>query len=618
MQAQHWAKAERVLKRIQSASSNFLDTKSLDRDGDMWHRLLYAGLLAENLNNLEEALRLLLSSAEVAEKRRQGTAGEDARRASYFTSDSGELFQALARVALRLATSNESSPFESPLSEKFALVGKTWREQALIFMEQGKARALLDSMLATRSHPETEDLNSAGSWFYKKRLYCDLLAIPAETRSDSETAEMQSLEADPNRVQGLMSELQSSDLLFDAATQPQTKVEAHYSSIPQDAAVIEFGFSQQGLIVFCVVSSSIRSIRQSKMTFVEARRVVFRYLTEVATQPLHRSADHTRKLAALSKQLSDELLAPVAQDIHDKSHVIFVPSQPALVFPFSALLYDGKPLFLSKAVSQAPSLATLSNLVQKSRTVVAPIVSALAKPGTMKAGAKEPPLKMAGIEALTLGQIFGRPPIDVKKMSSDTFKDILSNSDIVHLSTHGHTDPRSPWQAWISLRDRFRVVDLTSVPCHASMVFFGACLSGLGKATIGNDVTGFSHSILSSGALVYLGALWRVDDTSTMLLVVLFYRAIAKCAGDVSVAEHWRRAQISLYHKSVAEVKELMDDILQNLNTTQTKPKKFIVKNGGAHLHNARDHLEMDPRDPFSWAPFVVVGNGDLRFDMRG
>ena len=619
VQAQHWAKAERVLRRIQSASSSFLDIESPDRDGDMWHRFLYAGLLAENLNNPEEALHLLLSSADVAEKRRQGTAGEDARRVSYFTSDSGELFQALARVALRLATSNESSPCESPLSEKFALVGKTWPEQALIFMEQGKARALLESLIATRSHPETEHLNSADSWFYKKRLYFDLLAIPAETRSDSETAELQTLEADLNRVQDLMSEIQSSDLLFEAATQPQAEVEAHCSSIPHDAAVIEFGFSQQGLIVFCLTSSGIRSIRQGKMIFVQARRVVFRYLTEVATQPRHRSAEHTRKLAELSNQLSDELLGPVAKDIHDKSHVIFVPSQPALVFPFSALLYDGKPLFLSKAVSQAPSLATLSNIVRKSRTTVAPIVSSLAKPGTMKAGAKEPPLKMAGIEALTLGQIFGQPPIDVKNMSSDKFKDILSTSDIVHLSTHGHTDPRSPWQAWISLRDRFRVVDLTSVPCRASMVFFGACLSGLGKATIGNDVTGFSHSMLSSGALVYLGALWRVDDISTMLLVVIFYRDIARSVGDVSVAEYWRRAQVSLYYKSLDKVKELMDDVLRGLDAAQAaglEPEKF-VKKGRAHLRNARDHLEMDPRDPFSWAPFVVVGNGDLRFDMR-
>ena len=619
VQAQHWAKAERVMKRIQSASSSFLDIKSLDRDGDMWHRLLYAGLLAENLKTSEEALHLLLSSADVAEKRRQSTAGEDARRGSYFTSDSGELFQALTRVALRLAAFNESSPCESPLSEKFALVGKTWSEQALIFMEQGKARALLDSMLATRSRLETEGLNSAGSWLYKKRLYFDLLAIPAETRSDSETAELQTLEADLKRFGDLTSELQSSDLLFDAATQPQTKLEAHYSCIPQDAAVIEFGFSQQGLIVFCLASSGIRSIWQSKMTFVEARRVVFRYLTEVATQPLHRSADHTRKLAALSRQLSDELLAPVVKDIRDKSHVIFVPSQPALVFPFSALLYEGKPLFLSKAVSQAPSLATLSNLVRNSRIVVAPILSALAKPGSMKAGAKEAPLKMAGIEALTLGQTFGRAPMDVKNMSSDKFKDILSNSDIVHLSTHGHTDPRSPWQAWISLRDRFRVVDLTSVSCRASMVFFGACLSGLGKATIGNDVTGFSHSMLSSGALVYLGALWRVDDISTMLLVVIFYRDIAKSAGDIPVAEYWRRAQVSLYNKSLEEVKELIDDVLRGLDAAQAaglEPEKF-VKKGRAHLRNARDHLEMDPRDPFSWAPFIVVGNGDLRFDMR-
>lgn len=620
VRAQHWAKGERILKRIKSISPRFLDVKGLDREGDMWHRLLFAGLLTEGSNDVDQAFEYLLSSADVAERRRQATAGEDARRASYFTSDSGELFQALARVALCLATFQESPPHESPISKRFSSVGKTWPEQALIFMEQGKARVLLDSILANRSSRDMEDLRSDASWMYKRRLYLDLLSVPAESLSDSESAELKALERDMIKHQDLTPGFEYTDSLLDAATKPQTTLKQHYNTIPSNAAVIEFGFSQQGLIVFCILSSGIHSFGQSRVTFIEARRLVFRYVTEAARQSLDHSADRTRRLKEWSKQLSDVILAPVERGIHDKSHIIFVPSQPALVFPFSALLYNGKPLFLSKAVSQAPSLATLSNLIQKSSTVASPLVSALAKPGTMKAGAKEPPLKMAGIEALTLGYTFGRPPIDVKNMSGEEFRSILSQSDIVHLSTHGHTDSRSPWQAWISLRERFRVVDLTSVSCRASMVFFSACLSGLGKATIGNDVTGFSHSMLSSGALVYLGALWRVDDISTMLLVVLFYRRLAQSTGDVPVAEYWRRAQVSLYQMSIEEVKDLMDDILHGLSAAETagyEPDKF-VKKCKAHLRNARDHVELDPRDPFTWAPFIIVGNGDLKFDMGG
>ena len=220
---------------------------------------------------------------------------------------------------------------------------------------------------------------------------------------------------------------------------------------------------------------------------------------------------------------------------------------------------------------------------------------------------------------MILGHMFGHARTDAKNVSSVEFKTILSESDIVHLSTHGHTESRSPWQAWISLRERFHVVDLTSVACRARMVFFEACLSGLGKATFGNDVTGFSHSMLSCGASVFLGALWRVDDLSTMLLVVLFYRGLAIDTADVFVAEHWRCAQVSLHQKSLEGVKELLDDIMRGLDAAEAagfEPEKF-VKKGRAHLRNVRNHLEMDPRDPFTWAPFIVVGNGDLRFDMR-
>ena len=124
--------------------------------------------------------------------------------------------------------------------------------------------------------------------------------------------------------------------------------------------------------------------------------------------------------------------------------------------------------------------------------------------------------------------------------------------------------------------------------------------------------------MLSSGALVYLGALWRVDDISTMVLVVTFYRDIARSAGDVSVAEYWRRTQVSSYYKSLEEVKELINDVLRGLDAAQAavlEPEKFMKK-GRAHLRNSRDRLGIDPRDPFSWAPFIVVGNGDLTFDI--
>jgi hypothetical protein len=46
----------------------------------------------------------------------------------------------------------------------------------------------------------------------------------------------------------------------------------------------------------------------------------------------------------LSRQISEPILAPFADIIRQKLHVIFSLSQPLTGFPFSALIFDDKPL----------------------------------------------------------------------------------------------------------------------------------------------------------------------------------------------------------------------------------------------------------------------------------
>ena len=79
----------------------------------------------------------------------------------------------------------------------------------------------------------------------------------------------------------------------------------------------------------------------------------------------------------------------------------------------------------------------------------------------------------------------------------------------------------------------------------------------------------------------------------------------------------WRRAQCASYGKSVQKVKGVMSGIFHELDQARSvgyDPNKF-VKKGLLHLRNARNHLDMDTLDPFTWAPFVIIGNGDRRLN---
>ena len=611
--AQDWEKGRMVLDKAQRFSQSFLDPNGMDREGDMWHRFLYAGLIAEHVGTEHEAMKLLLESKNILERRRQRTDGEDTRMAAFFTRDAGEVFHSLARVALRIYDSSTGRTHDNSIGSTitpsyYELDGESWIEQSFIFVEAGKARTLLDSLVQSRSDPSHSTRNV--SQLFKKRLRLDLLAIPVEHRRSREVTELQSLEAE------LQNDEREADALSEAALSSVNTPMNLSNQIPGDCVVVEFAFSYHGLLLFCFNSEGIQYAKVSDYTFIQARRTVFKYLTEVTKQPDSPKDKKMRSetLQGLTEELSDQLVLPAAHYIQDKAHVVFIPSQPALAFPFPALLFRGEPLFLSKAVSQAPSLSALSKLAARDHKGWPPKISALAKPGSVRSNNPEPPLKMAGIEAFTIASSFGQQPHNVQNMSSRDFLQLLRDSDIFHVGTHGNVDPRSPWQSSISLSAPFRVVDVTQLTSCARLVVFSACVSGLGKATAGNDVTGFSHMMLSAGALVYVGSLWRVDDVSTMLLMILFYRSLHESSGGLSVAERWRRAQCSLYGMKRGEVQELIEGILVELE--EWKKEGWVVENfvskGMVHLRNKKKHLEIDTKDPFTWAPFVIIGNGGL------
>ena len=221
--------------------------------------------------------------------------------------------------------------------------------------------------------------------------------------------------------------------------------EKYGEQIPQGSVVVEFAFSHHGLTTFCMEFHRLQNAEQLEFSFTETRRVVLNYIrkvTELPNDPIHAQA-RSQDLFNLCNMLSEKIIAPIAKHLHKKSHVIFVPSHPALAFPLSALLYQGEPLFLNKAVSQAPSLSVLVKLTSKPSTTWPPNVSALAKPGSLRSDIQKLPLKMAGIEAFMIANTYEQRLPDAKNMDNQEFIQLLERSDIVDVGTHRNVDARS-------------------------------------------------------------------------------------------------------------------------------------------------------------------------------
>lgn len=179
-------------------------------------------------------------------------------------------------------------------------------------------------------------------------------------------------------------------------------------------------------------------------------------------------------------------------------------SDPLTAFPFSILTLDDKPLVTHAAVSQVPSLTVLHHLSQRTPASGTPTVSVLAKSPVEQSNSTEKParevnLHMAGIEAVNIARAFGTWPIEASKLSRNDFRKYVEDGSLImHIGTHGDIDHRNPLLSSISIGEGqdFRVADMSTIRSRVNLLVFAACLSGLGRATIGSDVLGFSHVTL--------------------------------------------------------------------------------------------------------------------------
>ncbi|HXU31627.1 MAG TPA: CHAT domain-containing protein, partial [Thermoanaerobaculia bacterium] len=147
----------------------------------------------------------------------------------------------------------------------------------------------------------------------------------------------------------------------------------------------------------------------------------------------------------------------------------------------------------------------------------------------------------------------------------------------IHLATHGRLDDEHPDLSGLVLsqvdrsgrrREGFLGLhEIYKLDLPADLVVLSACETGLGREVRGEGMIGLTRGFMYSGVPRLVVSLWPVEDDSTALLMVRFYRELVE--GRKGPAAALRVAQLAL-----REVPSL--------------------------------------RDPYHWAGFVFVG--DWRF----
>ncbi|KAJ5647309.1 hypothetical protein N7490_003681 [Penicillium lividum] len=620
-------RGQRFIQVINEMIPSFFDSV-IDDASDYSHRLgLYAGLMKDFQPEISFAM--LLRAREMIETRRKQTSDLDARVSISSFTWITEVYLDLARICLtaershlplRLLSGYEHGHFE----------GILWKDHALLFVEMSRARAVLESLqtqaaaaLGLPGAPKTADLSEA---VHKRRILRSLLSLKKPTPNEEKEIVQLQEEIKVLEEDGTLSSATTFIETVNSTIEPSLL----YQSIDHNAVVIEATFGRRGSIVFAVTSDGIQQISQSSTNRVDIRRPVMRAMQIMREMSGYISEEETSRKAALNNlcnEISEVLLVPFAETIRIKSHVIFSVSDPLTAFPFSILPFDHKPLVMQAEVSQVPSLSVLYYLSQRKSASVSPTVSVLAKspteeptgkPYDARRGGEEVNLHMAGIEAVNIARMFGTWPIEASQLSRKDFQHYIEGESLImHIGTHGDINPRNPLLSSISIGQgqEFRVVDMSTIHSKVNLLVFAACLSGLGKATIGSEVLGFSHVVLSTGCQAYIGSLWKVSDFGSMLIMTLFYRSL-KENPQWAVAEAMRAAQLHLLQLDTEKAGILLDQMLENWSSDVAGPSPAeFVPDAEFLLLTLRLILnQLDWSSPFFWAPFTLVGYGGFRF----
>ncbi|KAH1489205.1 hypothetical protein LV164_008639 [Aspergillus fumigatus] len=613
-----WDRGSYLLETISQNVPGYLNLDEMRDHSTDWMLATWVGAIYEHNGQYDTAFEWYLWANEVMETQREGTSDDEARRGSQSSIHGGELFAGLIRLCLRYAGLSTTNP-EQKAPIDWGLPAPNWTGQALVFLERTFARTLLEFLIG-RSKTDPEIIEAWAASTYINRQIADLTLLLRNKSEDEGKKSRVEIELDRLRAESEkrpMPDAQISQVTRSllSATRFQMDPESICRVIPEDAVVVEMNLSRGGLILFCLTTAGVVSIHQSERTILDLRRQVLRYVKRLENDQCSRD-----ELSSLIMGISREIIHPFEEVIWQKDHVIFVPTQEFNFFPFSALTFNDKPLFLEKAVSQVPSLATLEQIVKRPHPGMLPELSTIVN--THEPDASGPkhagePVPMVGVGAAVVSHIFSVPPTDARYLEEAGFKNIFENSEIVYIGTHGAKHELSPWQSCINLKDEFRVMEVAKFSSKASLIIFGACMSGLGRVTVGNDVLGFSHAVLQSGAGAYMGALWKVDVSITMMLIVVFSRKVAQRTQRTTLAKCWQEAQKTLYNLTTDAAVSMLQGILDEWETAKQKwHLEHLAKGGIRLLKRLMEDLEtVDFKHPYYWAPFTLVGHAGRSLD---
>jgi CHAT domain-containing protein/tetratricopeptide (TPR) repeat protein len=294
-----------------------------------------------------------------------------------------------------------------------------------------------------------------------------------------------------------------------------------------------------------------------------------------------------------------DLLALIEEETCPGEVICIVPHGPLHRLPFHALRLSSGYLLERNPVVYAPSASVLAQILRQHKTHAAT--------AAIVAGDTRGDLPHAEREALAVADLLSVEPLAPRQATRRGLCALLRDAHdlrILHLACHGYFDPQDALSSGILMADddagRPAVLsarDLLQIEFHPDLVALSACDSGLSEITPGDEQMGLNRALLAGGARSVLSSLWRVNDLSTGLLMLDFYRGWLT---GLSKADALRRAQIRLMKLTRRDVYDALNSgRAGRLRDGETAPMQQDPGGVGDLVYAS----------PAYWAAFTLVGD---------
>ena len=559
-------------------NESFQQTKQPDFQ---WQIFLGKGRISEGLRLYDSALYWYKKSIETINEMRGNIFIEEFK--TLFTNTKVEAYDRI--ILLLLNHHKEMSGYSN----------QTAVEESFSYNEQSRSRTFLD-MLGNQKI-KSKNTNDEALLEREQLLKLKIQQLSKELNSGKDDALRRQLSNELSKAENEYDNLIRQIKLNNAAYSTVISVEPPstrdiQSKLDASSVIIEYWMSHESLVIWTLSKTNISAT-----------------IVPVSRKTLHREIVGSRNAIAMQvpdlvdkglSQLNEYLIKPVEQQIQAYKNLIIVPHKDLHFLPFQALEIKPRQFLVERYdVNYSPSASILYYCLNKKVSSGKRILSLAL--GDYPIG-NFPGLPGTEVEINQLKELYPEIDLKVGQAFSETFlKNNISNQNYIHFATHGVLNKNQPLHSYLLMAPteqddgRLTVDEIFSLDIQSRFVTLSACETALGDIGEGDDLVGLSRAFIYAGTPGVIVSLWKVDDSSTAWLMTRFHQYINK--GN-SAIEALSLAQRDLIQRNFSPTGNRG---LENITLAESLKQVTINRNNSSS------------RNPYYWAPFIIIGNGFIR-----